>query len=193
MILDVIRQVHSLGAKPRIHGNGFIQLDFSPSVRLHVWGPHIPRQKVDTPVHNHRFSFTSLVLRGSMINRRYEFGPPLRRPDYPPMQTHRIYIARARNLEDTVLQRTEATVALVRGNDTVIPMGHSYSMQAGEVHESIVYDSTVTVIMKDGPSLAQQGPTPTVYVPLDIEPDNSFDRYSIPENRLWAMIEEACK
>jgi hypothetical protein len=38
---------------PRVHGNGFIQLDLPDGKRLHVWDEDIPRQKVNTSMHDH--------------------------------------------------------------------------------------------------------------------------------------------
>ena len=50
----------SLGSEPRLHGNGFIQLDLGDDQRLHIWSPDLPpAQRVSTQIHDHQF-FDSL-------------------------------------------------------------------------------------------------------------------------------------
>ena len=59
--------------EPRVHGNGFIQCDLPHRKRLHIWGhPAIPRQKVSSPIHDHVFSFASIVLVGRLVNIVYK-------------------------------------------------------------------------------------------------------------------------
>ena len=184
----LLRLAKQAGSKPRVHGNGFLQLDLSPTTRLHIWGhPDVPKQKVDTPIHNHRFAFTSLVLRGTMLNHLYWVDPITSNP------THRVYHAKVRTQEDTILDKTSDTVKVFPKGQQEIHAGSFYTMAEGEVHESIVRELTVTVILKSGPTLAQGGPTPTVYVPLDVTPDNSFNRYSLPVQDLWRTIHETLK
>jgi hypothetical protein len=55
------------GVRPRVHGNGFIQVDLTADTRLHVWGDkRIPRQNVYTPIHDHVFGFESTISVFSM-------------------------------------------------------------------------------------------------------------------------------
>lgn len=55
-----------------LHGLGFIQVVLGGNQRLHVWHPDLPRRNcyADSAVHNHRFSFTSRVLKGTQVNVR---------------------------------------------------------------------------------------------------------------------------
>jgi hypothetical protein len=55
-----------------LHGLGFIQVVLGGSQRMHVWHPELPRRDcyAHSAVHNHRFSFTSRVLKGVQINQR---------------------------------------------------------------------------------------------------------------------------
>jgi hypothetical protein len=55
-----------------VHGNGFVQVSLGGDpheTRIHVWHPSLPSrtQKVNTSTHNHRFGFTSTVLRGTVM------------------------------------------------------------------------------------------------------------------------------
>jgi len=55
-----------------LHGLGFIQLRLAGDQRLHVWHPDLPRRNCyeHSAIHNHRFAFTSRVLRGVQLNQR---------------------------------------------------------------------------------------------------------------------------
>ncbi len=55
-----------------LHGLGFIQVKLGGSQRLHVWHPDLPRRSCYeySSIHNHRFGFTSCVLKGTQINIR---------------------------------------------------------------------------------------------------------------------------
>lgn len=53
-----------------LHGLGFIQVKLPNNQRLHVWHPELPRRKcfAHSQIHNHRFNFTSRVLKGVQVN-----------------------------------------------------------------------------------------------------------------------------
>jgi len=55
-----------------LHGLGFIQIVLDGDQRLHVWHPELPRRDcyAHSAVHNHRFAFTSRVLKGEQVNVR---------------------------------------------------------------------------------------------------------------------------
>lgn len=57
-----------------LHGLGFIQLKLGANQRLHVWHPDLPRRKCFefSAIHNHRFGFTSRVLKGVQKNVRVD-------------------------------------------------------------------------------------------------------------------------
>lgn len=57
-----------------LHGLGFIQLKLGANQRMHVWHPDLPRRKCFewSAIHNHRFSFTSRVLKGIQKNVRVD-------------------------------------------------------------------------------------------------------------------------
>lgn len=190
-------QVRHMEYRPRVHGNGFIQLDLTPTKRLHIWGhPDIPKQVSSTQVHNHQFDFTSRVITGKMINRMYTWDllPEIMdvRDDaaylHLHLATHQIYRAVVRDREDTVLQPTGEYGVLRVDHDESFTAGHSYTMQRGDLHESIPVGLTATIIDKTGPTLSQGGPQPNVYVPISVLPDNEFNRYGIAQETLWRII-----
>lgn len=57
-----------------LHGLGFIQLVLPGDQRMHVWHPELPRRNCfeHSAIHNHRFSFTSRVLKGKQRNVRVD-------------------------------------------------------------------------------------------------------------------------
>ena len=57
-----------------LHGLGFIQVVLPGDQRMHVWHPELPRRACyeHSAVHNHRFSFTSRVIKGTQRNVRAE-------------------------------------------------------------------------------------------------------------------------
>src|SRR4051812_11171605 len=69
----IIEGLRKYNKQPRVHPNGFIQVDINEAERLHCWHPKLPyRQKTYHPIHNHIFTFDSVILTGRLINVRYE-------------------------------------------------------------------------------------------------------------------------
>ncbi len=173
------------GLRPRVHGNGFIQLDISKEVRLHIFGDErIPHQKVSTQLHDHTFGFISQILSGTLENVRYSVKED-------PKGNFKVYKAFVRDKEDTVLRDTSGRVCVEESKREILKAGDSYSMVAGEFHESMPHGRVVTIITKDSLTLSQGGNSPTVLVPVGQEPDNDFNRYSLPPEELWNIITSA--
>lgn len=61
----------------KIHafGLGFIQLKVSDESRFHFYVPEVNKTGGDTEAHNHRYRFTSIIVKGSLINELYVFKP----------------------------------------------------------------------------------------------------------------------
>lgn len=57
-----------------LHGLGFIQLVLPGNQRLHVWHPELPRRDCfqHSAIHNHRFAFSSRILKGVQKNVRVD-------------------------------------------------------------------------------------------------------------------------
>lgn len=169
---------------PRVHGNGFIQLDLGPGFRVNFWNhPSIPRQKVDTGMHDHAFSFISEVLKGRMINHRVK----------PAMGTsYRVYHPEARDGEDTQLVPSGLLCELAPTRNETVGQGGSYHMLAGEVHWTEPVGQTITLMrsIKATGKLTEFLKPPRVFVAADAEPDNEFNRNSFSVSDLWDIIEE---
>ena len=181
--------------QPRVHGNGFIQLDLTPRSRLHVWGhPYIPRQKVATPIHDHIFSFTSYVLWGRLINVVYAENAPYTVVTQG-LPTGRFFEPHVREQgsgsEDQVLwARDQSSHSLSVKDVQIVNAGESYQLNHGVLHESIAPEIAVSVIQKSGPTMGQGAVArPRVFVPEGLEPDNEFNRYTAASRELlWEII-----
>lgn len=179
------------GSRPRVHGNGFIQLDLTDTTRLHVWGDkRIPRQNVYTPIHDHVFGFKSTLIVGRLFNVIYGFN-------YAEFGDYAVWEPRVTNRENTILERTKKRVRLFPIHTDLIAQNTSdrtYEMDPFIFHETFATEPTATIIKKWGPTQAQGAPIkPRVLVRFDQDPDNSFNRYNANPDVLWRIIERVLK
>jgi hypothetical protein len=180
-----VKSARDQGARPRVHGNGFVQLDLTPQRRLHIWGdPRIPRQSVPSTIHDHTFSFRSVVYRGQLVHRVIALYSDEK-------GAYSMYYAVTNRGEDTRLVRTRERYDAIITAEHLLTAGSTYKFRAGEFHETVAPWLCVTVIDKDGPTLSQGGKNPNVLVPYGLEPDNTFDRYQTQADLLWQVINEA--
>jgi hypothetical protein len=178
------------GTDIRVHGNGFLQLDLPEDWRLHVWGHQaLPRQAEATPIHDHAFNFESWVLRGRMVNVLHTaVGSAgvshMWRPSH--YVCHPVF----RKWQDTRLEPTDVQVELLDPDAQVVMQGESYHQTYIDLHETYVNQTTVTLIKK-----GMRFPDHKVRVlcPIGRKPDNSFTRYDLREEDLWAIVEEAMR
>lgn len=184
-----VDELKSLGAVPRVHGNGFLQLDVGRLQRLHIWGhPALPRQEVNTAIHDHRFSFTSKVIAGRLINARFNVVEIDR---FPVLEaTHIVHRPEVREGEDTILVSTDKEVRVSESSVRFIHVGDSYEMNFGEFHETFSEQLTVTYMTK---THVKDDHVPSVLVPVGAEPDNEFNRYSFGPSMLWGVVEDALR
>lgn len=172
--------------RPRVHGNGFIQLDLSPTRRVNIWGdPRIPRLITPSTIHNHTFSFNSTIYKGQFVHRQICIVPATR-------GAYGIYEAETRRGEDTrlaaVVGRWNATIE----RECVFRAGERYFFEKNWFHETLAPWPCVTVIEKETATLNSRH-NPKVLVPFGHEPDNTFDRYQTPPELLWQIIFEALR
>lgn len=179
-----------LNTQPRVHGNGFIQLDLEPdgSRRLHIWGhPAIPRQSVASPIHDHIFGMHSEVLVGRIFNTMWRALPPRHREP-----THKTYEAFYTSPTSSSLADVNCPVYV--HVDRVFAKGglcsdSSYIVPAGELHSSLPDGPCATLMTKIRVERLRL-PRPRVLVPIGSEPDNSFDRNAYQPALLWGIINE---
>lgn len=193
--IPTFAQLLESGNRPRVHGNGFLQIDLDEKSRLHIWGhPDIPRQDVNTAIHDHRFSFVSTVLVGRLTHARYNLARVWEKGVDP---THHIYEAHARNEEDTILERKPFISGRPAGERAATPLkpdvefinaGESYLLEAKQFHETFSEQLTITKMTKTEVFDDHVG---RVLVPKDVEPDNEFDRYAFNLATVWSIVSDA--
>lgn len=177
------------GRTPRVHPNGFIQLDLNDehSMRLHVWpATELPdRQKTRHPIHDHSFDMVSTVLTGKLINEMLVFLLPTDYPDLiPNHQEHRgVKIGQ----EETILKPSGIFGSVTDISREVVLPGQSYRVPAKMFHNSIAEGLTATLMTK----LEGESYNPRVLVPVGVHPDNEFRREQTNPKILWEQIELA--
>jgi hypothetical protein len=175
-------QLRRSGEVPRLHGNGFIQLNLAgTNERLHIWPDDgVKAQSVSTPIHDHVYSFKSRILLGTLSHLVY-------RTSFSNNGAYRLYQAEPRAQEDTILVPISGSRCnLILEEEHVLEQGDAYSFKAFEFHESRGSGLTATVMRK---TVVFDGKA-RVVCPADKNPDNDFNRYSVDQNLLWTYIKK---
>jgi hypothetical protein len=188
MIPD-IRAMKKAGAKPRVHPNGFVQLDLTEdgNTRLHVWPiPPLAAQKTHPYhlVHDHKFEMSSTVICGRLENILYDFDPH-------PKGDYLRYEARyPRSRHDTLLFPTDETGFLLsRSVSSHTPqMEPTYHLPLQTLHTTFVHGLTATIMQSHA---FVSGYKPRVFCPTWVKPDNKYDRFAYDPKMLWGFIEDA--
>lgn len=175
---------------PRLHPNGFIQLDLDNKTRLHVWPyPRIPAQKTRHTVHDHRFSMRSEVICGELEQIEFIFMPLGRRDEttevYPKL--HRLHETKPVGGEDTILVPCSDAGWLGIKRRFRVRAGFGYGFGAKILHDSAAGVLTATLMTKVWTDRSYRA---RVAVPTDIKPDNDFRR-TVDEDILWRSIDLA--
>lgn len=182
--------LRTVGENPRIHGNGFIQIDLKDSKsRVHVFGhPEVPRQRTPTPVHDHRWGFMSTILSGCLVNVNWTFHT-----DDRDEHTHFVcgYEPSQVGGEDTALIPSDVTGYLRQLRPaSAMTAGYGYTIEQGALHETFANEPTITLMSKK-PIIPDYATSPRVLCRIGLEPDNHFTRYDCTEDDIWRMVEDA--
>ena len=170
----------ALGNKPRVHGNGFVQLDLNSNTRLHIWPEEkLETQKTPTPIHNHIYSISSQILLGRLLHTEYDVDILCPKP------THALYEAIVRHGSDTELRLIDDRCTMKKLCHYEMNRGSSYHFVAGRFHESSGVGLTATIMTRSAPIKHIH---PWVACPLGQTPDNDFNRYQFEEKFLWSII-----
>lgn len=184
--LDYLR---SLGRRPRVHPNGFIQFDLVPNrLRLNVWTPQALRPKPMHPIHNHSFDVSSQIIVGMLTNLTYDFNPA----HYEEPITTVLY--RATRLPDSFDSELRKVTdrnpygTLELSSATSHSPGDTYYMERKTLHDSIPHGLTATIMKSLDPD-PNYGPI--IAVPHGIDVDNTHRREEFEEGVLWEHIGRA--
>jgi len=181
---DVVERVKSIkreGGIPRVHGNGFIQLNTRDDQHLHIWGPQIPfKQTVYSGIHNHVFDFQSVCLVGELIHNSIDLEMDV--DDF----THYTYQAVCHDGTDNTVLEKVGQARLVTSETVRYTPGDTYTFKAGDFHESNANIPTATLMTKTGNHRDTMG-EPIVLCDKAFLPSNDFTRYQDPDV-LWRII-----
>lgn len=172
-------------AEPRVHGNGFIQINLPFENRLHIW-PDIPfeTQKVYTGIHNHRFSLESRIVLGTLVHKQFDLAQTVD-------GAYQLYQAIPREGEDTKMELYGTGRFIVQEEQTfLLHKGSSYTFPYGKFHESFGIDLTATVMKKTG---SHPKVVPMVACEYGKVPDNDYNRYQITPEQIWPTVERVFK
>jgi hypothetical protein len=126
---------------PRVHPNGFIQLDLSPDHRrrLHIWHPDVPDQGVQS-IHDHVFDMESQVILGLLGQRLYEMHP-----DGDP---HDLYRVTYHGGFEASLEPGHVGVPLLLSRSDRIGMGQVYRQSAFTFHVTVPISRILVTVMQ---------------------------------------------
>lgn len=211
---ELVTKAWERGAQPRVHPNGFIQLDLEKpdserwhegkqaghsgaDLRLHVWNPpgiELPHQDTINEIHDHVFDMRSTVVRGVLTQCLYEFViggiDQVTWEPYP--LDHEIYRAVYDKNSSSRLEPlgVRGHLRKIVSFPVAADMPHpSYSQSAFTLHDSDPGSETVVTLMRK--EAVHEG-IPTVICPVGSPPDNDFDRATAaPQDLLWEAIHKS--
>ncbi len=173
--------LRGLSARPRVHPNGFVQLDLGENEKLHVW-PEEPLKTVDveTPMHDHTFGFASTLLVGALRHTAY-------RPVESENGAYHLYTVfpyKAVNMETPFVRLDDKRYDMEIRQELRIEAGQSYVFDEFEFHSSHPIGLTATHIRVYP---FDRGLQARVACRYDQVPQ-VFDRHRFDEEFLWSII-----
>lgn len=140
--LDLDR-LRSSGARPHYFGLGFIQLKVAPDMRLHFWVPEWPAIPGSaTELHDHRYDFTSTVLKGCVEQEVYGTGSVLPSPVEGCLELVEVN-CKPGNARPPVVQGYVRTQLLVAHR---VLAGQSYRLGHEAFHNARSVGATITLL-----------------------------------------------
>ncbi|OAJ60567.1 hypothetical protein A6V36_01875 [Paraburkholderia ginsengiterrae] len=142
------------------HPLGFLcvkwNIDASRSLRIHVWGQDMRyRQEPNWPIHDHIFSFKSVILLGKVQNKIYTLSEQgkgrmckIFEVDY--------------TREQSTLIATGDPAMLTMTSATVYEEGQTYEMQSGILHRTALRSSFAVTVLATTLVRSQFGARPRV-------------------------------
>ncbi len=187
----IFEELRRLPNPPRLHPNGFIQLDLDDAgrTRLHIWPEEPIRIRMpDAPIHDHIFGFESRVLIGCLTNMTYAI-------EADPAGEYEVWgvapYAAARR--DAPLERLDdLRYRLKVVEERRVCAGSRYDFPPLAFHESRAEGFTATVIEMTDFDPKRQA---RVVCRVGEVPLGTFRRIGAPEEqaRLWHEIARVCR
>jgi hypothetical protein len=139
---------HALDMPWTVQGFGLLRLHMG-NHRLHLWDERLMVPGVSM-IHDHaQWGLTSLVIKGSIINQRYEASGRDPHPTH-----HYVHIVGGHGRDS--FQHEPRTVLLTPRHPELILTGMSYSQTPGEIHESKPEPGGTVTLMTKRPTDTDQ-------------------------------------
>jgi len=185
--LDLVKQRAPGIGQPVTHENGFIQLSVGEHARLHVWPDiKLQKQRTDSPLHDHTFSFRSWILLGALDNIHVQALPLAMELNSTPC--YEIYQVTTRG---ALLPTDTFCIPRVLSHQHMVA-GSVYEFLAGEFHESRWRGLSCSLMIKTKIMGRDDRAYARVLCHAGEDPDNEFDRASAnPPELLWSIIDQA--
>lgn len=164
-----------------LHGLGFIQVVLPGNQRLHVWHPDLPRRSCfqHSAIHNHRFGFSSRVLVGTQVNRRYQVVPS-------EQGTHDIISHDGpRSPKGGRESYVSGRCNIMHEADEHYAPGEMYHMNEFQYHETPNSGIVVTIMQKMVESTTAHANSIILH---GEEFDQQFDRFQLSDDELWQFV-----
>jgi hypothetical protein len=168
-----------------LHGLGFLQVQLEANQRLHVWHPELPRRRCfhHSSVHDHRFGFQSLVLRGIQINTNYYAQPAADAG----AASHVLYLHEGdRTKFGNRPWKPDGEVLLSAQTPLIVRPGQVYTMAPFVYHMTTPGGDGRVATLMTKTTEADRGAHSSCTI--GVQPDVDFDRFQWPESRLWEVV-----
>lgn len=178
--------IRNLNAKPRFHGNGFVQLYIGERKRLHIWTPELPAiRSHNARIHDHRYDMESEILYGCLQHTTFDTWVKIN-GGYEIIQLDGA--SEVRHKPGHIL--TEEFAWQIRHRYSFFK-GSSYNFKQHLFHDSASDIFTVTVMTK---SPENSNDFARIIVPKGTpQPTHAFaPEYQPSQSQLWKIISQAC-
>jgi hypothetical protein len=133
-------------AEPHWFGLGFVQLKLNSEERLHFWHPDYCPTVSEDEVHDHRYTFNSDILKGSLTHYIFDWEPATLMN--PGLSHEMIYVSCEKD--------KPAPVKIQYGHlhdigFQTLTVGSSYTFLQGRFHRTAIYEPTVTYVCREEP------------------------------------------
>lgn len=171
-----------------LHGLGFLQVKLPGNQRIHVWHPDLPKRSCyhHSNIHDHRFGFTSKVLKGTQVNQYYRVIL-----NHPRSPSHKFYLHegdRTKHGNRPWIHDFTGSLEPI-GITQIINPGESYNVSPYIYHATSCKGICITLMTKTSEHI--QGAHSTCRI--DVEPDINFDRHMLSETEMWSIFNTALR
>lgn len=154
-------------------GLGFIQLKIDETWRLHFYSPSLP--SITEDIHNHRYDFTSRILKGTFTNRLYQVID----------DAAGSYLKTNESCNpDISAPSLNVSCEALPYEESIYSTGHRYTMQHDQFH-TVEGESCITLLER-GPYKKEFA---QVVVPRDKPSVCPFSK-KVEDEELWKLMEQ---